>query len=64
MTSRTQETINRLIVALPLKVLLSYWFQMLLARTYYRFYCPGADGRARDCVRSGNCGCTNADRYR
>ena len=61
--SRTQDTINRLIVALPLRVILSYPFQWLLSRTYYRFYCPGSDGRARDCVRSGQCGCDNAARY-
>lgn len=62
--TKTQATINRLIVALPLWIILSRTFQLLLYHTYYRYYCPGSYGRARDCVRSGECGCDNGGRYR
>lgn len=36
-----------------------------LVALIYRRYCPGRGPSllARDCVRSGNCGCDNYDRY-
>lgn len=58
---------TRLICALvgvvPLRVILTNWFQRVVLGTYYRYYCPGDGRRARDCVRGGDCGCNNRDRF-
>lgn len=43
----------------PFWIFKSYWFQMFLAKVYFRYYCPGGDGLVRDCIASGKCGCDN-----
>lgn len=42
------------------------WFWDRFARLWFRYYCPRPvidDPSAKACVRSGNCGCDNYDRY-
>lgn len=43
----------------PERTILTNWFQAYLYHVYYRFWCPGGDGRVRDCIASGKCGCNN-----
>lgn len=43
----------------PRRTCLTNWFQWYLGKVYYRFWCPGGDGRVRDCIAKGDCGCDN-----
>ena len=47
---------------LPLRVILSYPFQLFLARVYFRFRCPGSNLSVRECISRGECGCDNGRR--
>lgn len=50
---------------LPIWVLKSRPFQAFLYHVVYRYRCPYPIKHdwARDCVRSGECGCNNQSRY-
>lgn len=42
------------------------WVEHAWTWVWYRYYCPYPvvdEWTARACVRSGNCGCNNLDRY-
>lgn len=50
---------------MPLWFLRSKIGQAFLYHVYYRYVCPSNSSTwARDCVRAGQCGCNNYDRYK